>query len=260
MFCAATNLWIGPAAPLVFDPLIADAAARLTGTRGCGHPLQFDHKPLAIVARQWPQHAVVTGADGGLWCVRLQWCAEPPPPALPPVGRVIDTAAGAFHICVLYDTGAVYCLGASDACQFIPATKNASQWVRVQLPWRADGIFAHANITCVTAGAKVFCTGCTAGGCLCLTRTTLTATAPVAAVNVTSGGFCATGAGDPVCMGSMDPDNDPPRCLRRDAVVVCEGGSAPATNRWAAASRADYVVIVTDTGAQVSVNALRSIV
>lgn len=109
---------------------------------------------------------------------------------------------------------------------------------------------------------QTFCTGCTAKGCLCRTSTTFVATAAVATIDVDRHGFCAIGAGDPVCIGTtIDAPRsyDSPRCSVRNTMLVCDGGATDAGKSWAAASRSDYVVVIYHRDTRVSINALRSI-
>lgn len=158
------------------------------------------------------------------------------------------------------------CIGDSSQCQFIRNSSSSdSDWIAAFLPWPATSLYIRDNVTCVSDGLRVFCTGCISSGCICRVDTTVTDLGKIVTIEIDLLGVCVHGVGSSKCFGTVSKQPvDTPRCmLNTDAnVIQCSNMTfavSPAVIAYAVATVSDYVVFTSVSNICVSDNLLRSV-
>ena len=134
------------------------------------------------------------------------------------------------------------------------------------LPWPAVSLYIRDNVTCVSDGLRVFCTGCISSGCICRVDTTVTDLGKIVTIEIDVLGVCVHGADGSKCFGTVSKQlADTPRCmLNTDASVIqCSNMTYSLTTAviaYAVTTVSDYVVFTSVSNICVSDNLLRSVI
>ena len=249
--------WFSPVRLETYVEIFGSPRFNTTGAfiPGCDQEVFLDGVTTGLFTKDEMQEITVDNR-----CVRVYGCIDIDNFGVP--RNVQSVAAGNEHMCVLDMDKEVWCTGKSNRCQFIKngKTNAAVGWERAFVPWPPTTLAADGDLTCMSNGQDVFCSGCTAAGCICNNGTTLRMGSEVLRVEITKGGFCVISRSDPPhCVGVHGGKAPYRQCQTNGTSTVCGHIVFATRQQHTLVANNMQVAILTDNALCVSRNRLRNV-